>query len=356
MREGWNGGKESLDHLTPPTLILPLKIGGNSSKQMRRTIDSISHALSYNSTSLFKNSMTIPDFPILVWIILFSFIGGSLSVAGAALVALNARVSGVPMLISYAIGAMLGAVFLEILPEAIHAAIKAGSGVQQMTATVLFGILLFFALEKLVIWRHCHGDHCEVHALHTEADCPDNVTKPAGTKYKAVTANKPSIGVVEHSQALEHGHDHGRSGMMVMIGDTFHNFVDGILIASAFMVDVKVGIVTSIAIIAHEIPQEVGDFLILMHSGYSKKQAFMFNLVSSFATIVGGTIAYFALQHVQSWVPTILGLAASSMLYVAVADLIPSLHKRTELHATISQLSLILCGVASIWLTGYFLH
>ena len=122
------------------------------------------------------------------------------------------------------------------------------------------------------------------------------------------------------------------------------------------MVDVKVGIVTAIAIIAHEIPQEVGDFLILLHSGYSKKQAFIFNLVSSLATVVGGFIAYFALSHVQTWVPTILGLAAASMLYVAVADLIPSLHKRTELRASMSQLALIACGVASIWLVGYFLE
>ncbi len=291
--------------------------------------------------------------------------------AGAALVALNARVSGVPMLISYAIGAMLGAVFLEILPEAINAANDAGSDVQQMTATVLFGILLFFALEKLVIWRHCHGDHCEVHAIHTEEECPDikpviktdaQQTPILNTKYRAASdvtlgsSNSIIKTPHNHSHVHDHGHDGGRSGMMVMIGDTFHNFVDGILIASAFMVDVKVGIVTAVAIIAHEIPQEVGDFLILLHSGYSKKQAFLFNLVSSFATVVGGVIAYFALQHVQNWVPTILGLAASSMLYVAVADLIPSLHKRTELRATISQLSLILCGVASIWLTGYLLH
>ena len=307
--------------------------------------------------------MTIPDFPILVWIILFSLIGGTLSVAGAALVALNARVSGVPMLISYAIGAMLGAVFLEILPEAIHIA----SDVHTMFATVLFGILLFFALEKLVIWRHCHGDHCEVHAIHTEEECPDikpviktdaQQTPILNTKYRAASdvTLRPSNSIIKAPQNHSHNHDHGRSGMMVMIGDTFHNFVDGILIASAFMVDVKVGIVTAVAIIAHEIPQEVGDFLILLHSGYSKKQAFLFNLVSSFATVVGGVIAYFALQHVQNWVPTILGLAASSMLYVAVADLIPSLHKRTELRATISQLSLILCGVASIWLTGYLLH
>lgn len=293
--------------------------------------------------------MPIPDFPILVWIILSSLIGGALSVAGAALVALNARVSGVPMLISYAIGAMLGAVFLEILPEAIEVA----TDVHAMTATVLFGILLFFTLEKLVIWRHCHGDHCEVHAIHTEEECPDtHKTDALQTKYRAVPRASNSIIKMSHN----HTHDHGRSGMMVMIGDTFHNFVDGILIASAFMVDVKVGIVTAVAIIAHEIPQEVGDFLILLHSGYSKKQAFAFNLVSSFATVIGGTIAYFALQHVQGWIPTILGLAASSMLYVAVADLIPSLHKRTELRATLSQLSLIACGVASIWLAGYFLE
>ena len=300
------------------------------------------------------------QFSTLTWIVLFSLVGGLLSVAGAALVALSARATAIPMLISYAIGAMLGAVFLEILPEAIHIA----SSPQQMTGTVLFGILLFFTLEKLVIWRHCHGDHCEVHALHTEADCPDAKPKKSAnikgdalqaSKYKASSGIKNARAVkVNHSH--DHSHDHGRSGMMVMIGDTFHNFVDGILIASAFMVDVKVGIVTAIAIIAHEIPQEVGDFLILLHSGYSKKQAFIFNLVSSLATVVGGAIAYFALQYVQGWIPTILGIAAASMLYVAVADLIPSLHKRTELRATISQLLLIACGVGSIWLTGYFLE
>ena len=304
--------------------------------------------------------MTIPDLSILLWILLFSLLGGVLSVAGAALVALNISKTAVPMLISYAIGAMLGAVFLEILPEAIEVAISP----KHITATVLLGILLFFALEKLVIWRHCHGDHCEVHAVHTAEECPDggvvSKVKSEGavtSKYKAVGNKQPSIAahIPHHSHLNDHSHDKGRSGMMIMIGDTFHNFVDGILIASAFMVDVKVGIVTAIAIIAHEIPQEVGDFLILLHSGYSKRQAFIFNLVSSLATVVGGFIAYFALSHVQSWIPTILGLAAASMLYVAVADLIPSLHKRTELRATISQLTLIVCGVASIWLVGYFL-
>ena len=307
--------------------------------------------------------MIFPDLPILTWIILTSLIGGVLSVAGAGLVALNARKTAIPKLISFAIGAMLGAVFIEILPEAIDATILSGKPASYTTVTVLLGILLFFTLEKLVIWRHCHGDHCEVHAVHTEENCPENQPKTKNsdapqtpvlnTKYKVAT--KAPATAVKAAHNHSHDHDGGRSGMMVMIGDTFHNFVDGILIASAFMVDIKVGVVTAVAIIAHEIPQEVGDFLILLHSGYSKKQAFIFNLVSSFATVVGGTVAYFALQRVQSWAPTILAIAAASMLYVAVADLIPSLHKRTEIRATISQLLLIACGVGSIALTEFFL-
>jgi zinc and cadmium transporter len=294
----------------------------------------------------------------LSWIVLTSLIGGLLSVSLAALFALNVRTTWVPMLVSYAIGAMLGAVFLEILPHAFSLA----SNVEMVSATLLIGLLLFFILEKLVIWRHCHGDHCEVHALHSEENCPGpslaadaNQTNSPGatnakgaTKYRVVS-QPPSSLLVAHNHLHSHAHDSGRSGLMIMIGDTFHNFIDGILIAAAFTVDIKLGVVTALAIIAHEIPQEVGDFLILLHSGYTKKQALVFNLVSSLATLVGGLIAYFALQHVQSWIPVILALAASSLLYVAVADLIPGLHKRTELKATVHQVLLISLGVGTIW-------
>ena len=288
--------------------------------------------------------MTLPDLPVLAWIILSSLLGGILSVSLAALFALSLRTAWIPMLVSYAIGAMLGAVFLEILP---HAFAEAGS-VENISATLLLGLLVFFVLEKLVIWRHCHGDHCEVHAIHTEHNCPDNHVSQDGSKFRVVTNSTPSI-VHGHSHS-HHQHDSGRSGMMIMIGDTFHNFVDGVLIAAAFLLDVKLGMVTALAIISHEIPQEVGDFLILLHSGYTKKQAFIFNLVSSLATLVGGLIAYFSLQYVMGWIPYILGLAAASMLYVAVADLIPSLHKRTELKATVSQVLLIALGVCTIWI------
>ena len=226
--------------------------------------------------------------------------------AAAALTA-AVGIQRVNVLISYAIGALLGAAFLEILPHALE-----HGDAHRMTSTVLFGILVFFVLEKLVLWRHCHHDHCEAHDAHAPA------------------------------------HDHGRSGLLILIGDTFHNFVDGILIAAAFLESTQLGIVTALAIIAHEIPQEVGDYLILLHSGYSRARALAFNLLSSLATLVGAMLAYFALSQLTEWIPTLLGLAAASMIYVAVADLIPSLHKRTELKATLQQISLIVLGVASI--------
>ena len=241
------------------------------------------------------------------WIIAVSLAGGVLSVVAAAAVSVTLGAHRVSMLISYAIGALLGASFLEILPHALE-----HGEPHRMAATVLAGILIFFVLEKLVLWRHCHHDHCEAH----EAQAP--------------------------------AHDHGRSGLLILVGDTFHNFVDGILIAAAFLENTELGIVTALAIIAHEIPQEVGDYLILLHSGYSKAKALAFNLLSSLATLVGAMLAYFARSELTSWIPSLLGLAAASMIYVAVADLIPGLHTRTELKATVQQVLLIVLGIASI--------
>ncbi len=251
---------------------------------------------------------------ILAWIIGASILGGALSVLCAALFALNSGMQRyIGAMVSYAIGAMLGAVFLDILPEAI----KLTPNVAALSATVLFGILLFFVLEKLVLWRHCHHEECEGHEL----------------------------------IATEHTHDHGRSGLMILVGDTFHNFVDGVIIAAAFLTDIHLGIVTGMAIIAHEIPQEVGDFAILLHSGYGRKKALYMNLVSSFASVAGGVMGYFTLQTMVSWVPAMLALAAASLLYVAVADLIPGLHKRAQLRDTVQQVGLIGLGVGTVALT-----
>ena len=140
---------------------------------------------------------------------------------------------------------------------------------------------------------------------------------------------------------------------MIMIGDTFHNFVDGIIIAAAFLTDVHLGIVTALAIIAHEIPQEVGDFVILLHSGYSKLRALQLNLISSFASVAGGVLGYYTLQTMQSWMSSLLALAAASMIYVAVADLIPGLHKRAQLRDTVQQVGLIGLGIGTVALINF---
>ena len=143
---------------------------------------------------------------------------------------------------------------------------------------------------------------------------------------------------------------------MIVLGDAFHNFTDGIIIASAFMADARLGMVTAIAIIAHEIPQEIGDFLVLLHSGFSKNMALAMNAVSGLATIVGALLAYFALSQVREWIPEILAIAAAGMIYVAVADLIPGLHRRTAMRESAVQIAFIALGIASIWLIHAFHH
>lgn len=253
------------------------------------------------------------ELPVLAWIVGAALLGGVLSVAAAGFFAANVAAKRVPVLISYAVGALLGAVFLDLLPHAFGQT----DSIEGTAAAILGGVLLFFVLEKLVLWRHCHTEHCEAH----------------------------DPGAAAHGN----GHDHGRSGMLIMIGDTFHNAIDGVLIAAAFLADVQLGIVTALAIIAHEIPQEVGDFLILLHSGYTMRQAMIFNLVSSLAMLAGGVLGYVALQSVEQAIPWLICIAASSMLYVAVADLIPGLHRRHELSQTALQVVLIAMGVATIW-------
>ena len=244
---------------------------------------------------------------LLAQILLACVAGSVLSLALAALVAFRVTSRWVPTLVSYAVGALLGAVFLDLLPH-IFEDTKSPA---RVAAFILFGILAFFVLEKLLLWRHHHGDE-------------------------------------GHDQG--HSHDQGRSGYMIVVGDSFHNFTDGIIIAAAFMADPRVGVVTAVAIIAHEIPQEIGDFLVLLHSGFSRRKALAMNALSGLATVVGALIAYFALGRVLQWIPEILAIAAASMIYVAVADLIPGLHKRTAIRETLLQVAFIAIGIASIWI------
>jgi zinc and cadmium transporter len=240
--------------------------------------------------------------------------GTLLSLALAALVAFRVSSSWVPTLVSFAVGALLGAAFLDLIPHIFHETRNPA----RAAGFLLAGILAFFILEKLFLWRHHHH-----HSPEEQAQAEEEM---------------------RHS-----GHDHGRTGWMIIFGDSFHNFTDGVIIASAFLADVKLGVVTSLAIIAHEIPQEIGDFLVLLHSGFSRAQAILWNVVSGLAAVVGAVVAYFALSAVTGWIPEILALAAASMIYVAVADLIPGLHKRTAIADSLTQVTFIALGIGSIW-------
>ena len=252
----------------------------------------------------------------LAFIVAAALAGGVLATAAAGLT-LALSSSWISRLVSFAVGALLGAVFIELLPNAL-----ATGSASTVMATVLAGLLAFFLLEKLVLWRHSHG-----HAEHRDDEEES-----------------------EHDHAL-HGHGHGdggRSGLMILIGNSVHNFCDGIVIAAAFLVEARLGIATTVAIVAHAVPQQVGDFAVLIHSGFSRKRAFTWNLAAGVATVVGAMAGYVALAGMQQALPIVLAVAAASLLYVAVADLIPSLHRRPEPMETARQVLAIGLGVAII--------
>jgi len=254
----------------------------------------------------------------LVYILLACFGGAALSLAIAALVAFRVRARWIPTVVSYAVGALLGAVFLDLLPHLFEQT----RSPERIAGFILLGLLAFFVLEKVLLWRHHHHSDDEPGA---------------------------EPGSHAHYHAHDHGPDRGRTGWMIVVGDAFHNFTDGVIIAGAFLADVRLGVVTSVAIIAHEIPQEIGDFLVLLHSGVAQRQALLMNAVSGLATVVGALVAYFAISQVSAWIPDILAVAAAGMIYVAVADLIPGLQRRTAPAETLAQVAFIALGIASIW-------
>ncbi|MDT4332977.1 ZIP family metal transporter [Methylomonas sp. MV1] len=265
----------------------------------------------------FENNSGHTLMSTLVWIIIFTLTGGLLSVGAAGLFLLipnryHPRI--LPHGLSFAVGALLSVAFLDLLPDALHTAGEKHA--QRLLATVLAGIIGFFLLEKLLLWRHCHTGNCVAH---------------------------------------NRGGSHRSAGTLIILGDAIHNFVDGVLIAAAFLTDTHLGIITSIAVTAHEIPQEIGDFAILIESGYSSANALRYNLMSSLSTLVGGVLAYFSLANLHGMLPYILALAASSFLYVAIADLIPSLHQRSAItkQPAFQQIGLITFSIFLVyWIHG----
>jgi zinc and cadmium transporter len=239
-------------------------------------------------------------FAIAVGLSLLGGMGGLLVASGVLLINDSARLKLIPWLVSYAVGALLGVSMLAILPETLEQLPS-----PRVFATLLTGILLFFVLEKLVLWRHCHTHDCEVH---------DGAVFP------------------------------------VLVGDAFHNFVDGAMIAAAVMTSVPLGVSTAIAVAAHEIPQEVGDFAILLHAGYSRKRALLLNVLSGCASALGAIAAFLAFDVVPQMLPYFLVLAAASFLYVAMADLIPGLHRGRTDASSLRQILLIALGVGTMML------
>ena len=221
-----------------------------------------------------------------------------------------------PHLISFATGTLLGAAFLALLPHALEAA--PGVDFHVITLTILLGVLGFFLLEKIMLWHHCHVDECEMH---------------------------------------HHIDRQNRSvGPLILIGDAVHNLIHGFLIAASFLVDIHLGVVTSFAVMAHQVPQELSNFAVLLHAGLPRRNAFVYNMLTSLTAIIGGIAGYYGLHNLEWLMPYMLAVAVASCIYIAVADLIPGLHERPHLDATFQQLVLIAIGVLIIYSTHAYLH
>lgn len=245
----------------------------------------------------------------MLWIILLaSLVGGVLSVLAAAIVLWVPRAPMerlLPRLISFSTGALLGAALLGMIP---HAAEDVPAGT--LTLVLLLGLIGFFVLEKLLVWRHCHrhGGECEVHAS---------------------------------------------SGVLLLVGDAFHNFVDGVVIAGAFLVSLPLGLSVALSTIAHEVPQEAGEFLVYLHSGYSRRRALALNVLTSLASVLGALMGFFLLSEMRGALPYLLGVAAAGFLYVALADLIPAQRGRTTLPLALLDFLLLGLGVGVVALLSH---
>ncbi|MDV6315289.1 ZIP family metal transporter [Idiomarina sp. HP20-50] len=238
---------------------------------------------------------------MLLWVMGFALLGslGAIFCSGLFLTFPHSvRKLLTPSLMSFATGTLLAAAFLGMVPAALELA-----GGYTVSSTILAGIVLFFVIEKLILWRHCRNGDCDPHE---------------------------------------------RAGPLILIGDAVHNFTDGVVIAAAFLTSVPLGIAISLAIIAHEIPQEVSDFAILLESGYGRKKALLLNSLASLTAIPGALIAYFWLAQVSAAVPYVLAISASSFIYIAAADLIPTLQRQYNPASSVRQFIMIIIGIAII--------
>ncbi len=247
----------------------------------------------------------------LLYIVAATLAGGLLSVVVAASLTVGVLARVVKSLVSLSAGVLLGTALLQVLPEAFEGH-KAEP--QALFATLLAGLLFFWLLEKAELYRHVHHHQGDGHHHHHHFDA---------------------------QQA-------GRGGLSVLVGDGIHNFCDGVIIAAAFIADPALGVATALAIVAHEIPQEAGDYIVLLNAGFSRRRALAYNALSGLAGVAGGVVGYFLVGPFEAALPFLLVVAASSFVYVAVADLLPQLQQRLAWRETAAQLLWLLVGLAIV--------
>jgi zinc and cadmium transporter len=256
---------------------------------------------------------------VLIWIVLATLSAGIISISAAATLSFKFLGSIVENMVSFSVGLLLATAFLHSLPEAFQ---DSQASTPYLFSLLLAGILFFFMLEKVALLRHNHHHEGDGHNHHAGHDAEEA----------------------------------GKSGWMILVGDGVHNFVDGVLIAAAFIANPEVGILTAIAIIAHEIPQEIGNFMVLLNAGFSKKRALIYNMVCGLLAVVGGVLGYAFLEQSVSWIPYLLVFASSSFIYIAVSDLMPQMNRRIQIRESIKQITLILLGVGLVVGLSIFHH
>ena len=254
----------------------------------------------------------------LAWIVFANVVATVISIALAAWLSFRYLSALVDKLVCVSAGLLLTVALTRLVPEALESGLDA----RALGWVLLAGILGFFLLEKLALIHHTH---------HHEGD--------------------------EHQH--HHGHDAEearRGGIPILIGDAFHNFADGVVIAAAFLVDWRAGVLATAAVLAHEIPHEVGDFMILLNAGFTKRRAFAFNLLSGSSAVAGGVVGYFVLDAMDHLLPYALLLAAASFIYIALSDLLPEMMRRSRLAQSLPQVGLVLVGVALAAAIGAAMH
>ena len=261
---------------------------------------------------------------------------GSVWVAAALSFGLLARYT--QHMLSLAAGALLATAFMHLLPEAF----ESDADVHDLFFTLLVGLVFFFLLDKAELWHHGHEHGAHAHGAH------DHHAHDGHAHHHDASHG--------HTHAHDHAHDHTSGGWAVLAGDSVHCFGDGVLIASAFMADLRLGVIASIAVLAHEVPHHMGDLIVLRSTATDRRAALVKVSIAGSVTALGGVLGYWLVDQLQDYLPYFLVVASSSFIYVALADLIPQLQKRLQARETATQIAWLLGGIGLVMLVSHLAH